>query len=316
MKKICIISGPTASGKTQTSINLAKKFGGEIINFDSLLFYKELNIGTAKPSFEEREGVPHHMVDIESIRNPINAADFVSRAMPTLLSLLENNRMVYLVGGSGFYLQALIYGMYDSPTTPKEIMEQSDSLYEKEGIIPFLKILQQNDEESFLRLHENDHYRIRRAVEHFWSTGIAFSKAKQLMEEKRKIPLYQRMNWKLHHIYLDLPKDQHFEIIQKRTNEMLKNGLVQEVRSLLEKGFTGEEKPLQSIGHKESLRFIQEDDYNEEQMVEDINIATRQLAKSQRTWFKKWEKNCYHPIIDKNNIEKDFQVFLEAKNND
>ena len=313
MNKICIISGPTASGKTQTSINLAKSLGGEIINFDSLLFYKELNIGTAKPTLEEREGIPHYMIDIESISNPINAADFVAMATPLITKILNKKKLIYLVGGSGFYLQALLYGMFDSPTTPEAIIQKSNTLYQEEGITPFLEILEKSDTESFKRLHSNDHYRIRRAVEHFWTTNIPFSQAKKEMEEQRKVPLYQKQGWELHHIYLDLPKEEHFKIIQKRTNKMVEEGLIQEVQTLLQNNFTGQEKPLQSIGYKECLRFLQEKDYTQEQMIEDINISTRQLAKAQRTWFKKWKKNSYHPLSDQNKINDDLKSFLTGE---
>jgi tRNA dimethylallyltransferase len=115
---ICVISGPTASGKTSTSISLAKKFGGEIVNFDSLLFYKEITIGTAKPTEEEKDGVPHHFVNCESVNNPINAADFSKLAISKINELHSQKKIVYLVGGSGFYLQAVLKGMYDSQTTP------------------------------------------------------------------------------------------------------------------------------------------------------------------------------------------------------
>lgn len=309
-KKICIISGPTASGKTATSIKLAQSFGGEIINFDSLLFYKELSIGTAKPTLEEMAGIPHHMINIRSAKNPMNAASYRSEALPLLEKILDQNNVAYLVGGSGFYLQALIYGMYDSETTPSEIIQKSNDLFEKEGILPFRMILKEKDPESFRNLHENDHYRIRRAVEHYWTTGSPFSLAQAEMKIKRQTPLYEKKGWKLHHVYLDLPKSEHFALIQERTQLMFEKGLIQEVENLLKLGFTGEEKPLQSIGYKETLRFLKDNDYTLEVAQNDINIATRQLAKAQRTWFKKWEKNIYHPIEDKDKIIEDFKSFL------
>lgn len=309
-KKICIISGPTASGKTSTSIKLAKKFGGEIINFDSLLFYKELTIGTAKPTLSEQAGIPHHMIDVRSISNPMNAADFRNEALPLLEKFLNENKQIYLVGGSGFYLQALIYGMYESPTTPSEITYESNELYKESGITPFVEILSKNDPKSLESLHENDHYRIRRAAEHFLTTGTPFSEAQAQMKKEREIPFYEKMNWKLHHIYLDLPKPEHFEIIQKRTSHMFEQGLLDEVKALLSKGFTGEEKPLKSIGYKEALRFLKSNDYTLNQAQEDINIATRQLAKSQRTWFKKWDKLTYHPLLDQDKISHDFNKFI------
>lgn len=309
--KICIISGPTASGKTGLSIELAKLCGGEVINFDSLLLYKEINIGTAKPSSEERDNVIHHMIDVASIANPLNASDYMKKTLPLILELLEQDKMIFLTGGSGFYLQALLYGMFDSQTSPKEIIEKSDSLFEKQGIQPFLDILKENDPGSFEQYHENDHYRIRRAVEHFWHNKTPFSKIRNnMMENREENSNITKYGWDIHHIYLDLPKEEHFEIIQNRTQNMLKAGLIAEVKSLLSSGFSGDEKPLQSIGYKETVEHLR-DNLSFDEMQERINISTRQLAKAQRTWFKKVDKRQYHPLEQRDKIKADFEAFLK-----
>lgn len=302
--KVIVISGATATGKTDLAIELAKKFGGEIVNFDSLLLYKEINIGTAKPSPQERGDIPHHMIDVRSIKNPMNAADYAREALPLIQKLHAENKLVYLVGGSGFYLQALLKGMYDSRTTPPEILERSEMLYEREGILPFLEILKENDRASFDRYHENDHYRIRRAVEHFWTTGTRLSDKRELKDAANKEDQENNIHgWDLLHIYLDIQRDEHETIIRERTKRMLNSGLLEEVRSLLEQGFTGEEKPLQSIGYKESLDFIKGEIASEDELAERITIATRQLAKSQRTWFKRDQsKISFHPLKDKERI--------------
>lgn len=309
---VCIVSGPTASGKTSTSIALAKKFGGEIVNFDSLIFYKEITIGTAKPSLEELDGVPHHMINNHSINKPINAAEYLKEALPIVQKLHAENKIVYLVGGSGFYLQALLHGMFESQTTPQEITERSDKLYKEEGITPFIKELEKCDLESFERYHENDHYRVRRAVEHFWTTNEPFSKSRENMDDRRKIGPQEKFNWNVFHIHLDLPKDDHFEIIQERTKQMLKAGLIDEVKHLLNSGFTGNEKPLKSIGYKETIDFINGVIKSQDDLLERISISTRQLAKSQRTWFKKIEKNTYNPMLDRETIYNDYNNFLKG----
>ncbi len=302
--KVIVVSGPTATGKTDLAIELAKMFGGEVVNFDSLLLYREINIGTAKPSQAEQGDIPHHMIDVRSIQEPMNAAAYARQALPIIEKILADGKNVYLVGGSGFYLQALLKGMYDSPTTPAEVLERSEELYEREGISPFLEILKENDQSSFERYHENDHYRIRRAVEHFWTTGRKLSEERQQKDEANdKSQTSNIHGWDLLHIHLDLPKHEHEVIIQKRTKKMLQNGLIQEVRELLLKGFTGEEKPLQSIGYKESLDFINGKYKDEDELAERISISTRQLAKSQRTWFKRdKDKRVYHPLKDKDQI--------------
>ena len=309
--KVIIVSGPTASGKTDISIELARKFGGEIINFDSLLLYKEINIGTAKPTLTERGEIPHHMIDVASISHPMNAAAYAKMALPIINDLHAKNKLVYLVGGSGFYLQALVKGMYDSPTTPKEISEQSETLYLEQGILPFLEILQKEDPTTFALYHENDHYRVRRAVEHFWHTGIPLSFERARKDKENELREQSNVHgWDILHLHLDLPKEEHIEIIKNRTEKMMKLGLIQEVKELLLQGFTGLEKPLQSIGYKEVIDLQHGLLKNEVDCIDRIIISTRQLAKSQRTWFNRISgKQTFHPIEDKNLILEEVRRF-------
>lgn len=312
--KVIIISGPTASGKTQTSIELAKKFGGEIINFDSLLLYREIVIGTAKPTLEEQSNIPHHMLDVSSISHPLNASEYAKMALPIVNRLLCEGKLVFLVGGSGFYLQALLKGMYDSPTTPSEVIKRSDELYEKEGIEPFLDILKQHDFKSFERYHANDHYRVRRAVEHWWSHDTPLGDMRDKKDEENlQLDESNIHGWKLLHLFLDLPKSEHLEVIQKRTSKMLQNGLIDEVKELLTKGHTGNEKPLQSIGYKETIDHLNGVHKTLEECEERIVISTRQLAKSQRTWFNRDKsKMIFHPLNDKDALLLAVQTFLDA----
>lgn len=312
--KVVIVSGPTATGKTDLTIELAKSFGGEIVNFDSLLLYREINIGTAKPTLEERRLIPHHMIDVRSIKEPMNAADFAREAHPLVESLRLEKKIVYLTGGSGFYLQALLKGMYDSPTTPDDIGKRSDELYRTHGISPFLEILEKHDKKSWERYHPNDHYRIRRSVEHWWTTGLPMSAAREIKDQSNEsLKRATIHDWDLIHIYLDIPKEEHSEIIRRRTDRMLEAGLIEEVRSLLAQGFTGQDKPLQSIGYKESLDFIHGRLESIEECRERIVISTRQLAKSQRTWFNRDNhKEKYHPLIEREKLFRRVEKFLKS----
>jgi tRNA dimethylallyltransferase len=311
--KVIVISGPTASGKTDMAVELAQKFGGEVVNFDSLLLYQEINIGTAKPSQKERKSIPHHMIDVRSISNPMNAADYARETSPIIEKLLSVNKLVYLVGGSGFYLQALLKGMYESTTTPSEITERSEELYNEKGIEPFLEILKENDQKSFERYHANDHYRVRRAVEHWWTTGVPMSSVRESKDEANEIMDRPSIHpWNILHIHLDMPKEEHLEIIEKRTDKMLNSGLIEEVKHLLDQGFTGEEKPLLSIGYKESLDFIKGEFKNLNECRERILISTRQLAKSQRTWFKKDTfKETFHPLRQRLEVSARVKDFIK-----
>lgn len=310
--KVIVISGPTATGKTDLAVELAQKYGGEVVNFDSLLLYNEITIGTAKPTPEERKAIPHHMIDVRSISEPMNAADYARAALPIIQKLHSENKLVYLVGGSGFYLQALLKGMYDSPTTPPEVTLRSDELYAKAGIAPFIELLKVHDLKSFERYHSNDHYRLRRAVEHFWTTGSPLSEARESKDESNQsLDRPDIHGWNVLHIYLDIPKEEHLHIIERRTDKMIQNGLIEEVQELLKSGFSGDEKPLQSIGYKETLDFIKGVYGNINECRERIIISTRQLAKSQRTWFNRDKfKEKYHPIGQRSEISARVGKFI------
>lgn len=312
--KVIIISGATATGKTDIGLALARRYGGEIVNFDSLLLYREINIGTAKPEARELQEIPHHMINVRSITEPMNAADYAAAALPIVEQLLSEKKIVYLVGGSGFYLQALLKGMYHSPTTTIEIQKRSDELYQAEGITPFLRILQQQDPESHDRYHANDHYRIRRAVEHWWSTGTKFSTERLRKEESNKTMSSASIHpWQVLHLYLDVPKEEHLAIIQQRTKRMLDQGLLAEVDGLLESGFSGKEKPIQSIGYREILEYRAGNFDSIEACQERIIISTRQLAKAQRTWFKKENsRKEFHPLRQRDLLFAEVEKFLIA----
>jgi tRNA dimethylallyltransferase len=309
-RKIIIITGATATGKTNLSIELAKIHNGCVVNFDSLLFYRELEIGTARPTIEEMSGIEHFLVGTDSISAPLNAKQFAEKAFQ-IIEQRSQNQPIFLVGGSGFYLQALLYGMYEDLSTPQSIKDKSNQLYNEKGIQPFIEILKTFDQVNFKRLHENDHYRIRRAVEYFWTTNKPFSDARKNHEEsfeKNRSVIHK--NWDCLFIYLDIPKDEHYEIIRKRTKKMFELGLIKEVQNILNQGFSGKEKPLESIGYKEVQSFLK-GEITLEACEELIFISTRQLAKSQRTWFKGQKLIPVHPLKHRQIILDNVQSFLK-----
>ena len=302
--KVIIISGATATGKTKLSIKIVQNFPSfnfGVVNFDSLLFYKELNIGTAKPSQEELELVEHHLVSIESISNEINASSFVEKASLKIEEIISERKIPVLVGGSTFYLRALIKGMYNSPTTSLEIKKEVENILKTEGSNYFSNYLKIHDFESYESIHENDFYRIQRAYEHYQMTG------KKISEEKinsKKNGAYNfseniRVNWDILHLNLNLEKEVHWKIMHERVQRMLEEGLVDEVSNLLANGFTGKEKALQSIGYKETLSYLQGEIKTKEELIEKIYFSTRRLAKSQKNFLKKIEPKETLSILDR-----------------
>ena len=313
---LLIISGATATGKTSTSLRIAKTYehlNPVIINVDSLLFYQELNIGTAKPSQDELDEVKHRLINIRSITDPLNAADYTELALKELEECYQNNRFPILVGGSGFYLRALVKGMYESVDVSEEIKSKADQLYNESGIKPFVEFLKKNDPARAAQLHENDHYRIRRAYEHFQMTGKPMDQKGDEFAGGDPYDFSQhRLDcWDILHLHMELPRDEHAQIISDRTASMLKNGFIQETENLLKNGFTGKEKPIQSIGYKEILMMI-DGELQEKELQTRIEGSTRKLAKQQRTFFAKIRpKSGLHPLNDKDKLDQIVATWLE-----
>ncbi|MFZ8933210.1 MAG: tRNA (adenosine(37)-N6)-dimethylallyltransferase MiaA [Bacteriovoracaceae bacterium] len=317
-KKVIIFSGPTATGKTALSIKSAleiEKITSQeccIINFDSLAFYKELLIGSARVTQEQMQGVEHHLVGTESIKEPVDAHQFIKLAQ----EIIENNphKVFIFVGGSGFYIRALIKGMYETTDIDSQLKDQLNELYQAQGISPFISFLKENDPETLQTLHANDHYRILRAVEFYKANNQKISEFKKLSDKNDPYDFTQNMhpNWDILHIYLDIPRAEHFEIIEKRTEGMIQDGLIEEVKQLLQEGFTGQERPLQSIGYKEAQDFIEGKFKNLEELSERISISTRQLAKAQRTFFKKVKgKETFNPLSENDDVLNTVKNFIK-----
>jgi tRNA dimethylallyltransferase len=318
MKPLLAIAGATACGKTSASIFLAKHLRQQglypqIINFDSLCFYREISIGTAKPGPKERGDIPHHLFDTNSIGQALNASDYCKLALPLLEDIWsQKNHIPLLVGGSGFYLRALVKGMADSRPADQNLRDELNQLFEREGITPFRQILKEHDPASFERIHPNDHYRTIRAVEHWKMNGTAFSQQLEAIQNPYDFSQLRDESWKLSTMILDIPKEEHWPLICQRTEKMLKAGLVREVEDLLEKGFSGNEKPLESIGYKETLAYLRRE-LNDSEFQERINISTRQLAKAQRTFFKKiTPSDIYDSRRDNDKMAQKAIQFLET----
>ena len=293
-KPLVTITGPTSVGKTSFSIDLAlnlQKDGisSTIINFDSLCFYKELLIGSARPQKNTMMNIPHELVGSYSIQHPINAFYFKEIACTIIDQLHTKSHIPILVGGSPFYIRALIKGMYNGISIPNDFKKNTREILNKNGIQYFYDYLEKNDPLSLINIHKHDHYRIIRAVEYHMFTKASIYKQKISLDNKQPYDFTKPINpsWNILNFFLDLPKDDHWKIIQKRTHGMINDGLIEETQNILNQGFSGREKPLQSVGYKEVQLFLKGELKSAEELEKRINISTRQIAKAQRTFFKK-----------------------------
>ncbi|MEK6626499.1 MAG: tRNA (adenosine(37)-N6)-dimethylallyltransferase MiaA [Bdellovibrionota bacterium] len=319
-EKIVLITGPTGTGKSDWAVKIGSMIQEQglecgIINFDSMCFYHELSIGTAKPDIHMRQKIEHYMVDIASLHHEMNAFTFCQQAKAVMEQLSDAGKCMILVGGSPFYIRALMKGMFQSDQLSPEMKASLQDVYAREGIAPFLDYLKFFDPDSLKRLHANDHYRLRRAVEYNIATERPISSE---YNEFQEIDPYdfsrnQFPEKDLLHFYFDIPKQEHWKILKKRSQFMLDQGLVIELKKLLENGCTGKEKPLRSVGYKETLAYLQGEITSLDDLAEQIFISTRQLAKTQRTFFKRiTPKISVNPLIDSQTILKTLYDFMQA----
>jgi tRNA dimethylallyltransferase len=275
--KIIIICGPTASGKSDLAVRLANTIDAEIINADSMQVYRGMNIGTAKPSLAEMGGVRHHLIDIVDPDHPFSAADFVEAADRAIKDIVSRGKQVIVVGGTGLYLRALIYGLVDSPSGSEEVRRELQKEAAELGPAAMFEKLRGVDPELVLQMHPNNLVRIIRALEVYHLTGTPLSE-------------YQRQHGFSHQRYNSLrigiltERNKLYQRIEVRVDKMLADGLLEEVNYLLSKGYSPDLKSLRSIGYKEAVAFLK-GQYTLDQAAGLIKRDTRHYAKRQMTWF-------------------------------
>ena len=277
MNKLLIICGATATGKTKLAIDCAKKLNTEIISADSQLIYRNLNIGTAKPTQEEMDGVIHHMIDIVEPSCNFSVSDYCRLAEPTIKRLLAENKVPIVCGGTGFYINSLIYDLsYGNSAADQTIRAKYNSILEEKGKEYLYNYLVNVDPQSASKLHENDTKRIIRALEIYEVSG----RRKSDIIDK-KVPKYNYTA-----IAIDYPRDELYERINRRVDDMFDSGLVEEVLNLIKSGINAENQCMQAIGYKEVLECIKNGN-NDSTMRDIIKQNTRHYAKRQITFFKK-----------------------------
>lgn len=276
--KVGFIVGPTGSGKTAIAMAVAEHLGAEIVNADSRQLYVGMDIGTAKPSAEERRRVPHHLIDVRTPDQPLDVAEFVAMARAAIFDIARRGYRALVVGGSGFYLRALRGGIFSGPSASSEIRREFEQIAAERGI-PFLHDeLMKIDPPSASRIQRNDLYRIVRALEVHRITGIPIS----VHQERHR---FAEREFDTLTVALEVPRQQLYENINARFDAMIADGFVDEVRGLLAAGYRPERPPLSTIGYREIASFIA----GEVVLADSVELAkrkTRQFAKRQLTWFR------------------------------
>lgn len=280
-KKILIILGPTAVGKSRLAIELAKKLNGEIISADSMQVYFGMDIGTAKPSKEELEEVSHHLINIMPPDKPWSVSDFVNNAKSLIVEIAKNGKLPIVVGGTGLYLNALIEG-YTFPEIKKDIQVRLKLEHEVKafGSLHLYERLKKIDPESAKNIHYNDTKRIIRALEVYELTGHPMSQLKSKDEES--------LEFKPVIIGLDLDRHELYKKIEARIDEMLAKGLIDEVRALIKEGYDPKLTSMQAIGYKEVAEHLH-GKYTYDELVNILKQNTRNFAKRQMTWFRRFK---------------------------
>jgi tRNA dimethylallyltransferase len=290
--KVLIILGPTAVGKSKLAIELAKKLDGEIISADSMQVYFGMDIGTAKPSKEELEEVPHHLINIISPERNWSVSDFISNARNIIEDVIERGKLPIVVGGTGLYLNALIEG-YAFPIIEanKDIRERLEGEAKVYGSPHLYEKLKKVDPDAAAKIHFNDLKRIIRALEVYELTGKPISKAQSKDEEN--LPYEPVL------VGLNMDRKILYERIEKRVDQMLKAGLVEEVRGLIKEGYDKKLTSMQAIGYKEVAEHLH-GKYTYDELVNILKQNTRNFAKRQMTWFRRF-KNIHWFDVEKLN---------------
>lgn len=290
-------------GKTALSIEIAKRVHGEIVSADSMQIYKEMDIGSAKPTKEEMEGIPHYLLDFVSPKERYSVADYKKEATKAIEEILKKGKTPIVVGGTGLYIDALIYNIdYPKIEFDETYRKQLERRVEQEGLPSLYEEANQIDEQAMKRISPNDQKRILRVLEVYHQTGKTKTE-QELMSRQKEVPYdYQ--------VYaLTMPREQLYDRINKRVDIMLEQGLVEEVKKILE---TYPEIPtaMQALGYKEIKEYL-EGNVEKEEAIETIKQETRRYAKRQLTWFR---KNKQTKWLDANQNKENIKIILEGMN--
>lgn len=290
--KTIIILGPTAVGKSKLAIELAKEINGEIISADSMQVYRGMDIGTAKPTKEEQQGIPHHLIDIRNPDQDWTVSDFVEQIKKLSEQIKQRKKIPIIVGGTGLYLWTLLEG-YSLPIAPadKTIRER----LENSALSTLHSQLASVDPEAAKKIHANDKKRIVRALEVYELTGEPISKLQKKRKPRSSFAGFQTIG-------LTLPREELYKRINQRVDQMIEKGLIKEVERLLTKGSPKDLPAFQALGYKEAIEHL-EGHWTLDKMTEELKKRTRNFARRQTTWFKRFKNvKWFEQPVDLNGV--------------
>lgn len=303
--KVIVIVGPTASGKTSLSIELAKKINGEIVSCDSMQIYKDMDIGSAKPTKEEMQGIKHYIIDEVLPTERFSVARYKQEAEKAIEEILKKGKTPIVVGGTGLYANSLIYGIeYDDIKLDEKYREKLMKIAEtSEGLEKLYNEAKKIDEKAIGKISPNDKKRIIRILEIYNATGK--NKTEQEIESRKKEVKY---DYKIFGINIERPIL--YERINKRVDIMIEQGLIKEVENILKK-YNKFPTAMQGLGYKEVVEYLDKK-ITKEEMIEKIKMETRRYAKRQLTWFRKNKQTIW--LDGENDIQNNIKIILEGIN--
>ena len=306
--KILTIIGPTAVGKTSISIELAKQLNGEIVGLDSRQIYFDMEIGTAQPTFEEQNDIRHHLIGIRSPDQIITAGEYIKLVNAVIADVQQRGKNPIICGGAGLYFRALREGIFEGSSSDLSVRDKLESQYDADPE-KLLKRLKKIDPVYAEIVHINNKKRLVRALEIFELTGKTPT---DHFDEQKKNHI---LKLDLFSVLLTMDKDLLFDRICRRTDQMIKDGLIEEVQSLLSNYNEQEVHPLDSIGYKQVRSYLN-NKISKNEMIEDINLRTRQYAKKQMTWFKSEALDLKLDVSDDSKISEIVEkIILNYKSN-
>ena len=276
--RIVILLGPTGAGKSRLALELAGEFGGEIISADSMQVYRHMDIGTDKPTPDEQKKVRHHLIDLVLPDQPFHAGLYRTLGRKTIDRLHREGKPIWIVGGTGLYIRALIQGLFPSPPIESGVRERLKKEGREKGSDFLYHRLEEIDPDTASRLHPHDLFRIVRALEVFESTGTPVS----FLRDTHRFGDQPYSTLK---IGVEMERKRLYRRIEERVDRMVERGFLEEVRGLMEMGYGAQLKPMQSLGYKSLVRFLLKQ-IEWEEAIQEIKRDTRHYAKRQWTWFK------------------------------